>query len=151
MPVSRQFEQVTDTAVSSRTALNLKQGSDLHVLTIGVSSYADSNYNLEVADKDAQTLAAAFRNRPNEVFRKVYIHELINGAATRDGILRALTELEQSVTQNDLAIVSFAGHGISDEHQDFFFSPTTTMRAKKLQRPLFPGTKRDAAWATWPV
>jgi uncharacterized caspase-like protein len=103
--------------------MDLKQGSDLHVLTIGVSKYADSNFDLEVADKDAQVLAEVFRDRPDELYRKVFTRELVNQFATRDGILRALGELEQQVTQNDLAIVTFAGHGISDEHQDFFFLP----------------------------
>ena len=112
--------------------MNLKQGSDLHVLAIGVSRYADANYDLEVADKDAQAFAAAFRDRPAELFRKVYVRELVNEDATRDGILRALGELERAVTQNDLAIISFAGHGISDVHQDFFFLPHDYDSSKEI-------------------
>ncbi len=126
------YESPSPVEQAARIAMNLKQGADLHILTIGVSRYADPNYDLEVADKDAQALAAAFRDRPQELFRKVYTRELLDQHATRDGILRALGELEKQVTQNDLAIVSFAGHGISDQHQDFFFLPHDYDAAKEI-------------------
>jgi uncharacterized caspase-like protein len=110
----------------------LRANSDLYVFTIGVSKYADPSYRLEFADKDAHALAEAFHNRPSEVYRKVSALELLNDRATKDNILRGLRQMENQVTENDLVMISFAGHGVSDEHGDYFFLPYDFDGGKEL-------------------
>ena len=39
---------------------------------------------------------------------------LPDGKATRRGVLQGLTWLRKQMTQNDVAVFSFAGHGVKD-------------------------------------
>ncbi|MCA9128398.1 MAG: caspase family protein [Planctomycetales bacterium] len=97
--------------------------TDCHLLTIGISSYADQGFNLQFADKDAIEIAAAFERLEGRVFRKVSAQTLVNEQANKNQILNSLATLHAQLTQHDIAIVTIAGHGITDQFDDFFFLP----------------------------
>ena len=92
---------------------------DLYVITVGVSKYDDSRYRLTYARKDADELAAFFQANAGH-FRKVHVARFLDQDATRDKILAAKKLLLQSQV-DDQVVVFFAGHGLLDEHQDYYF------------------------------
>ncbi len=96
---------------------------DLHLLSIGVSRYKDEVFNLEYAEVDATKLAQAFSATDGQLFSSVTSTVLVNEEANHNAILLQLRELQSAVTQDDLAIISVAGHGITDDFDDFFFLP----------------------------
>jgi uncharacterized caspase-like protein len=92
---------------------------DLYLLTIGVSKYIDSRYNLTYAAKDATDLSAAFNN--TEYFDTVYTKSLLN----EDVTLEKLAELKSFFDNagiNDQVIIFVAGHGILDANFDYYFA-----------------------------
>jgi uncharacterized caspase-like protein len=79
---------------------------NLFLLAVGVSTYADSRYNLRYADKDAKAMANLFQNQAGKLFN------IING----------LSWLKQT-GQADVAVAFISGHGAYDQNRDYYFIP----------------------------
>ena len=99
-----------------------KEGN-LYLLCVGVSRYNRSEYVLKVAARDADALAEAFAQQEGRFFKSVQSRVLTDEEASKESILKGLRWLEDSATELDLVVVTFAGHGIKDRHDDFFFLP----------------------------
>ena len=67
----------------------------LYVLSIGVSDYADASLKLGLAAKDARDFSAALRAQAGGLYGDVVMRELVDRAATRDGVLDGLEWLEK--------------------------------------------------------
>jgi WD40 repeat protein len=93
---------------------------DLHLVTIGVSKYAQSNYDLNFASKDA----ADIRNllvQPNTVFETVHTYHLID----KDVNVTKLTELKTALAKtsvDDAVCIFYAGHGVLDQDLNYFLA-----------------------------
>ena len=94
----------------------------LYVLAIGVSDYP-GKLKLNYAARDAQVLAKTLETSSNALYRKVEVKLLTDKQATRRDILKGLTWLRTQMTQNDVAIVMFAGHGAKDSDGTFYLLP----------------------------
>ena len=93
----------------------------LHILAVGVSDYQNDDFDLAFAAKDARDLAAGFQALGQQHgFSAVITTLVLDRNATREGILKGCRALTLS-TPDDTVIVSFAGHGITDEKGDYFF------------------------------
>lgn len=93
----------------------------LYLLTIGVSKYANPDYNLGLADIDAKEIGKMFKNQEGRIYKKVVLKELLNNEATSGNIMDALDWIERETTQRDIAIIFIAGHGINDEKGNYYF------------------------------
>ncbi len=93
----------------------------LYLLSIGVSKYKNSDYDLEVADKDAKSIVEIFKKQEGKIYKKVIIKQLINQDTTKDNILDALEWVERETTQRDMVIIFVAGHGINDDKGNYYF------------------------------
>ncbi len=98
----------------------------LYVLAIGVSRYGIAD-PLGFADKDARDVAAAF-SRQKQLFREVIVKVLPN--ATSAELLEGLEWLRDMATANDITVFFFAGHGVKDRDNDFYFLPREADPAK---------------------
>jgi WD40 repeat protein len=98
----------------------------LYVLAVGVSQYANPNYSLGFAAKDAQDFAAAMSNQKGLLYRDVIVKVLADAAATKDEILDSLDWIRKETTSKDVAMVFFAGHGINDQNGSYYFLPHNT-------------------------
>lgn len=96
------------------------QGSVTYLLGVGVSTYAQSQYNLHYAAKDIQDVAKFFSATLGQDVRT---HLLLNAQATQDNILAAGQFLAQARPE-DRVILYFAGHGILSPTGHYFFAPT---------------------------
>lgn len=97
----------------------------LYLLAIGVSEYADDALDLQWAASDATALAERFRREAEAapgLYREVHTRVLLDAEADRAGVLGAVDFLFD-MTQNDLAILFVAGHGMLDPRGDFYFLP----------------------------
>ena len=93
---------------------------DLHIVTIGVSNYKDSDYNLDYASKDATDVANLFHGH-YERYNRIHLHKFTDALAQREQILGIREKLEQSKI-NDEVIIFAAGHGLLDEKLDYYFA-----------------------------
>lgn len=117
---------------------------DLHVLAIGVSKYENlgDNFELPNAAKDAEDLAAAFKNLKGDLCAEVASLVLTNKNATKKDIintgLKSWLLRDQALTQHSLVIVTFSGHGfIEDGSNRYHFAPEDYDRTEPALTGLF--------------
>lgn len=91
----------------------------LFLVTIGVSKFKDSRYNLDYAAKDAKDLSTLFGSNPyfSEVKSKTYTDEEV----TLDKLAEISTFLEGAGI-NDVVLIFVAGHGVLDDNFDYYFA-----------------------------
>jgi uncharacterized caspase-like protein len=105
----------------------------LYVLAVGVSKYANPEFNLGLAAKDATDLAAVFQKQKGRLFADVQIKLLTDGKATKDDVLDGLDWLKREVTSRDVGVMFLAGHGMNDNTGKYFFMPYNADPAKLLR------------------
>lgn len=95
----------------------------LYILAVGVSKYANSGFNLGFASKDAKDFVNVMLKQKGGLYRDVEVKLLTDGQATSDNILDGLDWITRATTARDVAMVFFAGHGINDNLNRFYFAP----------------------------
>ncbi|MBK1648805.1 caspase family protein [Rhabdochromatium marinum] len=92
----------------------------LYVLSIGVSEYEDNRLDdLNYAAKDAQDFAQVIKQQHNGLYKDVIVEVLSN--PNRETFLDGLDWLNKKVTEEDVAMLFVAGHGVNDEDGDYYF------------------------------
>jgi WD40 repeat protein len=108
----------------------------LYLLAVGVSKYQNPKYNLIFADKDARDFANVMLGQKGLLYRDVVVKVLTNEQATKDEILDGLDWIRKETTSNDMAMVFFAGHGVNDQNNYYYFCPTNIDPEKLLRTGL---------------
>jgi hypothetical protein len=93
---------------------------NLHLITIGVSNYENSRFNLKYAQKDARDLAKAFAKR-TDLFNQIIVDTILNEQATVANILKIKEKLKKT-SVDDYVMVSFAGHGLLTTDADYYLA-----------------------------
>lgn len=89
--------------------------SSLWVLAIGVSRYQDSNFNLQFAAADAQSIEAALqRQAGGRLYSQVKTLVLTDDDVTRESILDNMERFLGQAGPNDIVLIFMAGHGVQD-------------------------------------
>ena len=94
---------------------------NLSVLAIGVAAYP-GELALNFAGKDAQAIEKVFREKGG-LLRQVETKVLVDEQATRRNIMSGLNWLKQEMTQRDVGVIFFSGHGMKDEQGNFYLCP----------------------------
>ena len=100
----------------------------LYVLAMGVSNYADDDLKLNYAANDAQKIEESFKVNAQGVYRKVETKLIVNDRATRAGVLGGLQWMKKQMTQHDIGVVFFSGHGDKDDTGNFYLLPSDVTR-----------------------
>jgi uncharacterized caspase-like protein len=97
----------------------------LHVFAVGVAEYQAKENRLDYADKDAEDLAASFKDLKGLLYREVRTTVLTNRNATRRHILDQLEIFmnPDEIGLHDLVLVFISGHGIKGRGDRFYFLP----------------------------
>jgi uncharacterized caspase-like protein len=130
-----------DATLTLAGATSLKRPGTAYVLTIGVNSYSNSQFNLKYAVADASAFGEEVNRAQQQIahYEHVEVASLLNEQATKANILRALrllagtpdaspadtpTELQKlKATQpEDAVFIYFAGHGTA-QLQRFYLLP----------------------------
>jgi hypothetical protein len=114
---SVQLKWAGSTAASGDDLLKPK----LYGLLVGVSTFKDPTINLHYAAKDARDFAEALQAQQGGLYRDVELKVLTDADATTAEIKRGLTWLERSVTSRDVGLVFFAGHGVTDTKNRYYY------------------------------
>ena len=94
----------------------------LYLLAIGVSKYA-GDLALDYPAIDARELATTVSTAAAAVYQKIQTRVLTDETATRRGILQGLGWLREQMTQRDVGVIFFAGHGVKDLDGTFYLVP----------------------------
>ena len=113
-----------DAALTIEGAAVLKRASTLYVLAAGVGRYANHDYDLKYAAKDAADFAAEVRSQQEKLrqFDRVEVVTLLDHDCTKRNILGELTALAAKVQPEDGVVVFFSGHGAA-ERDRFYLIP----------------------------
>jgi hypothetical protein len=103
----------------------------LYVLAVGVSAYP-GKLKLDCAAADARDLAGSWQEKSGTFYRKVEVKLLTDKDATRADMLGGLVWLRKQMTQKDVGIVSFSGHGARDADATFYLAPADVDPANLL-------------------
>ncbi len=95
----------------------------LYVLAIGVADYDDETLKLNYADDDARLLAKTLEERAAGLYRSIDTKLIVDKDATQKGILSGLVWLKQQMTQHDVGVLFYSGHGERDELGDLYLLP----------------------------
>jgi len=86
----------------------------LYILAVGVAAYQDPNLKLVYPAKDAKDFCEAMDQQKGKLYKEVKIKLLQDQTASRDNIMDGMEWLQKEVTQKDVAVLFFAGHGMND-------------------------------------
>ncbi len=106
------LKESTQVNYEPRTTVNAKS----YVITISVSEYQNSHYNLKYAVKDGRDMAGLFLTQPGAI-----IDTIFNSNVTRKNIL-ALKQKLMKTNVDDQVIIYVSGHGLLDNNFDFYFA-----------------------------
>ncbi len=96
----------------------------LYAVCIGVGNYNDPDLpNLKFTTKDANDFSEALMAKKGLPYADVQVKTLCDEEATRGDIFEAMEWLRQETRPTDVCIFYFAGHGIRDEKDRFYFMP----------------------------
>lgn len=118
---------------SSASALSERPRPSLYVVAVGVSRYANPAIDLLQAAKDARDITRSLSLQEGAFYEAVHTRVLTDGAATRAAVLEALAWLRRAPGPNDVAVLFFAGHGVVDASDTYYFLPHD-MRESNLKR-----------------
>lgn len=97
----------------------------LYVLSVGVSKYANSDFDLDYADADARDFARAWETQKGSQYSDVQTKVITNKDATVDGIEDGFYWLtSQKFQPDDVVLVFLAGHASYDQYDTWFFGST---------------------------
>jgi WD40 repeat protein len=111
----------------------------LHVLAVGVSKYADPNYNLSFAAADAQAVAKVLQGQagPKKLYADVRATVIADETATSAALQAELKHLVQTVGPADTAVLFLSGHGVRDANYEYYFA-TCDVRMDNLPKTALP-------------
>lgn len=114
-------EPATIRLIRETTSLELPK---LFVVAIGVGDYDDPKLpKLKFTCKDAQDFAKAIASKKGLPYEDVQVKVLCDSEASRADIFEAMEWLKQESSPTDVCIFFFAGHGMRDEKDRFYFMP----------------------------
>src|SRR5262249_22892775 len=106
--------------VSSGPAAAAK--GNLYVVAIGIADYP-GQLKLNYAADDARQLQKVFEDKSPALFERVVAKSVLNKEATRERILKELAWLHDQMTDLDVAVITFSGHGDRDDDGKLYLAP----------------------------
>jgi WD40 repeat protein len=97
-----------------------KKKPDLYLISLAVTDYEQSQYNLRYTINDGLGFIKLFSENSKN-FNKVHIHQFHNQECTRENVLAVKDELMKSGV-DDYVYIHIAGHGLLDDNLDFYFA-----------------------------
>lgn len=95
----------------------------LYILAVGVSKYANTDFNLFFSAKDAKDFAELMLKQKGLLYRDVEVNLLLDEQATRDAVIEGLDWIGKQTTSKDVAMILLSGHGINDNLNRYYYAP----------------------------
>ena len=96
----------------------------LHVLTVGINKYRNSNLNLNYSVADAKSVAAAFQLGSSSIgYESVEIYgPLMDEQVTAQNLQRELERIGKIIRPSDVFVLYLAGHGLTEDGR-YYYEP----------------------------
>ncbi|MCC4214684.1 caspase family protein [Leeuwenhoekiella parthenopeia] len=100
-----------------------QKSKNLYLVSLGVSSFIDSGYNLKYAAKDARDIVQLFQENP--VFDQVQVLQFLNEEVT-PAVLPKLRDFVSKARRDDVVMVFLASHGLLTSDFDYYLAGNKT-------------------------
>lgn len=107
--------------------------SNLYLVAVGASRYADEAMNLKFARDDATAMVELFRRLGVTAYGQVHAKAVLDDEATRSGILAALETVSRQARPEDTLAVFLAGHGRMVGQRYYFIPREFRRQADSLE------------------
>jgi hypothetical protein len=107
--------------------------SQLHLAAIGINRYAEPSLNQSYAALDARAFASLFRQRGARLYEQVHANELLDDAATRQGICEQLKATAARTRPQDTLVFFLAGQGIMVGERYYFVPHELRRQSDRLE------------------
>ena len=97
-----------------------KTKPDLYLISLAVTDYEQSQYNLRYTINDGNGFIKLFSEN-NKKFNNVHTYTFHNQECTRENVLAVKENLMKS-NVDDYVYIHIAGHGLLDDNLDFYFA-----------------------------
>ncbi|MDR1672450.1 MAG: caspase family protein [Bacteroidales bacterium] len=95
----------------------------LYILAVGISRYNEKSLALRFAAKDADDFTRIMSKQKGFLYGDVSVKLLTDGNGSKKNILEGLEWIQRETTSKDVAMIFFAGHGVTDNTGTFFYMP----------------------------
>lgn len=105
---------------------------NLYILSIGVTNYVNTalRNGVRFSAKDAKDFVSVMKNQKGGLYNDIFCKEILDMNATKEGILEGLEWLDINTTNNDVAMIFLAGHGVNDRNGIYYFLPLNGNKEK---------------------
>ena len=103
-----------------------KQEVKLYVISVAINKYENTSYNLEYCIPDSKDLIKSLNKCGKDVFADIEVKEFYDENAVKDKIVTGFDEFAKEITEQDVFIFYYSGHGgmteglTQDVPQDFY-------------------------------
>jgi hypothetical protein len=101
---------------------SIQPAGNLYVLAVGINAYP-GKLRLDAAVPDARAIERVFKAKSQGLYKGVQTKLLLDRQATRQGILDGLDWLKVRARPGDVAVVFYAGHGVTRPAEGFHLVP----------------------------
>jgi hypothetical protein len=112
----------TVTITYQAPAEEFKRQPKLHLLSIGVSEYAQQRLNLRYAHLDARDFARSWDSQRGRLYSDVATKLLTNQDASSPRIREAMRDLLAAVDRRDVAVIFISAHGFLDAQLGYYLA-----------------------------
>lgn len=106
---------------------HVTKSSTCYILAVGINQYKNTKLTLNYARPDAESFIKLMDTKSTQLFKNVELITLFDQDASKQKILSKLDELASRVSQEDVFIFYYAGHGSMVDNK-FYFIPTESSR-----------------------
>jgi uncharacterized caspase-like protein len=106
-----------------------------HILAVGVSKYANSQFNLKFADHDAKVFVEVFSRRAKDFYDRIIPTLLCDEKATSQEVTKSLYTVAEDAQSGDVVVLFFSSHGFSKSNR--YYIGTHDLDPKNLLSTTF--------------
>ena len=106
---------------------SLKQPT-LHVLTITLDRYKNSNFNLQYTNSDADAIAESFKKHGKKIYKSIQIYSLKDSQVTKENVKRTFQKISKKVDKKDTFILYIGGHGVVKDNKFYFIAYNSNLK-----------------------
>ena len=108
---------------------------ELYVVTVGVNRYRQETMNLRFAARDAEQIAALFKQRGPALYGtgKVHVGQLLDDQATKENIKGALGKVTTLAKPQDTLVLFLAGHGTMVGSRFYFLPHELVTKSERVE------------------
>ena len=122
--------------VVQSTLSAVDKNATLYLVVIGINVYKNPSMTLNYALADATAFKTELEKDARSVITNIRTLFVTDDQANKDGILKALSEVQKSANPNDLFVFYYAGHGVIGKDREFYLVPNDVTDLRNVNEAL---------------